>query len=172
MRRRWTRWRNTPLAEAIIAGTAVGAAASGLRPVIVTPAFHQRDRPGQRPLVARHQAFEDTTLPGQINDLATDAKGVLWAATSDGLLGEEGTFNICTFWLVEALTRAGRLSEARLIFERMLGYFAEARERYAELKANPGIVDEILAAGADKLAPVAAETLAECHERMGLAPRR
>ena len=26
--------------------------------------------------------------------------------TSDGLAGKEGTFNICTFWLVEALTRA------------------------------------------------------------------
>ena len=47
--------------------------------------------------------------------------------TRDGLAGEEGTFNICTFWLVEALTRAGRfdrnrLEEARLMFERMLGY--------------------------------------------------
>jgi GH15 family glucan-1,4-alpha-glucosidase len=42
--------------------------------------------------------------------------------SSDGLLGEEGTFNLCTFWLVEALTRAGRLEEARLIFEQMLGY--------------------------------------------------
>ena len=46
---------------------------------------------------------------------------------SDGLEGIEGTFNLCTFWLVEALTRAGRvdktkLDEARLIFERMLGY--------------------------------------------------
>ena len=40
----------------------------------------------------------------------------------DGLEGEEGTFSMCTFWLVEALTRAGRLSEARLIFEKMLGY--------------------------------------------------
>lgn len=45
----------------------------------------------------------------------------------DGLPGHEGTFNICTFWLVEALTRAGRtdrkrLEQARLIFERMLGY--------------------------------------------------
>lgn len=45
----------------------------------------------------------------------------------DGLTGDEGTFNICTFWLVEALTRAGRedkmrLEQARLIFERMLGY--------------------------------------------------
>ncbi|WP_428267599.1 glycoside hydrolase family 15 protein [Haliangium sp.] len=45
----------------------------------------------------------------------------------DGLSGEEGSFNICTFWLVEALTRAGRtehdlLAKARLIFEEMLGY--------------------------------------------------
>ena len=45
----------------------------------------------------------------------------------DGLSGLEGTFNICTFWLVEALTRAGRnnrerLEPARLIFEQMLGY--------------------------------------------------
>ena len=47
--------------------------------------------------------------------------------TGDGLSGEEGTFNMCTFWLVEALTRAGRsdparLEAARLLFERMLGY--------------------------------------------------
>ncbi len=40
----------------------------------------------------------------------------------DGLEGEEGTFNLCSFWLVEALTRAGRVDEARLIFEQMLGY--------------------------------------------------
>lgn len=40
----------------------------------------------------------------------------------DGLAGREGTFSLCTFWLVEALTRAGRVEEARLIFERMLGY--------------------------------------------------
>jgi len=45
----------------------------------------------------------------------------------DGLAGKEGTFNICTFWLVEALTRAGwgdrsRLDDARLMFEKMLSY--------------------------------------------------
>ncbi len=45
----------------------------------------------------------------------------------DGLKGVEGTFNICSFWLVEALTRAGRddskrLDQARLMFEQMLGY--------------------------------------------------
>lgn len=43
-------------------------------------------------------------------------------AAPDGLSGTEGTFTICTFWLVEALTRAGRLDDARFLFERMLGY--------------------------------------------------
>ncbi|GAB5376992.1 MAG: glycoside hydrolase family 15 protein [Acuticoccus sp.] len=56
--------------------------------------------------------------------------------TQDGLDGEEGTFNLCTFWLVNALARAGRydddlLEEARLIFERMLG-FANHVGLYAE----------------------------------------
>jgi GH15 family glucan-1,4-alpha-glucosidase len=67
--------------------------------------------------------------------------------TDDGLDGEEGTFNICTFWLVEALTRAGRvdrarLEEARLLFEQMLGYanhvglFAEETGPYGEALGN------------------------------------
>ena len=47
--------------------------------------------------------------------------------TDDGLVGDEGSFNMCTFWLVEALARAGtldpaRLRDARLMFEEMLGY--------------------------------------------------
>jgi len=40
----------------------------------------------------------------------------------DGLRGAEGTFSACSFWYVEALTRAGRLEEAQLAFERMLTY--------------------------------------------------
>jgi GH15 family glucan-1,4-alpha-glucosidase len=43
-------------------------------------------------------------------------------ASPDGLRGEEGTFSMCSFWYVEALTRAGRLEEARLAFEKMLTY--------------------------------------------------
>ena len=43
-------------------------------------------------------------------------------ASPDGLAGSEGTFSICTFWYVEALARAGRLDDARLIFEKMLTY--------------------------------------------------
>jgi pentatricopeptide repeat protein len=34
----------------------------------------------------------------------------------------EGTFSICTFWLVEALAKAGRTEEARFVFEKMLSY--------------------------------------------------
>ena len=44
------------------------------------------------------------------------------ARTDDGVAGDEGTFSMCTFWLVEALTRAGRLPKARFIFEKMLSY--------------------------------------------------
>jgi GH15 family glucan-1,4-alpha-glucosidase len=41
---------------------------------------------------------------------------------SDGLSGREGTFSMCSFWFVECLSRAGRLDEARLAFEKMLTY--------------------------------------------------
>ena len=40
----------------------------------------------------------------------------------DGLSGQEGTFSLCSFWLVECLTRAGRLDEARLKLEKMFSY--------------------------------------------------
>ena len=55
----------------------------------------------------------------------------------DGLPGREGTFNMCSFWLVEALTRAGRVDEARLIFEQMLGY-ANHLGLYAEEIGHSG----------------------------------
>ena len=43
-------------------------------------------------------------------------------ASPDGLRGHEGSFSMCSFWYVEALTRAGRLADARLAFEKMLTY--------------------------------------------------
>ena len=60
----------------------------------------------------------------------------------DGLPGEEGTFNMCSFWLVEALTRAGladaeKLDQARLLFERVLGY-ANHLGLYAEQTGPQG----------------------------------
>ena len=45
--------------------------------------------------------------------------------SDDGLQGSEGAFSACSFWYAECLARAGRISEARLIFEKMLGYANE-----------------------------------------------
>ncbi|SDZ31454.1 Glucoamylase (glucan-1,4-alpha-glucosidase), GH15 family [Saccharopolyspora shandongensis] len=58
-------------------------------------------------------------------------------ASPDGLPGTEGTFSICSFWYVEALTRAGRLEEARLAFEKMLTY-ANHLGLYAEEIGHTG----------------------------------
>jgi len=41
---------------------------------------------------------------------------------ADGLDGVEGTFNMCSFWYIECLGRAGDLEQARFLFEKMLGY--------------------------------------------------
>jgi GH15 family glucan-1,4-alpha-glucosidase len=40
----------------------------------------------------------------------------------DGLSGDEATFAICSFWLVECLARAGEGERARALFERVLGF--------------------------------------------------
>jgi GH15 family glucan-1,4-alpha-glucosidase len=73
--------------------------------------------------------LDETMLPPQKGGLVSNSLVYRYniEETADGLSGEEGTFNICTFWLVEALTRAGRtdrtrLETARMIFEEMLGY--------------------------------------------------
>ncbi|MFF4525484.1 glycoside hydrolase family 15 protein [Streptomyces bluensis] len=63
-------------------------------------------------------------------------------ASPDGLYGAEGTFSICSFWYVEAMTRAGRIDEARLAFEKMLTYanhlglYAEEISRTGEQQGN------------------------------------
>lgn len=63
-------------------------------------------------------------------------------AAEDGLSGSEGTFNICSFWYVESLSRAGELQKARLAFEKILGYanhlglYAEQLGPYGEHLGN------------------------------------
>ncbi|MHB8598046.1 MAG: glycoside hydrolase family 15 protein [Ktedonobacteraceae bacterium] len=53
----------------------------------------------------------------------TDEYGFVYRyLNNDGLSGSEGSFTICTFWLVDNLAMQGRLSEARSLFERLLTY--------------------------------------------------
>ena len=51
--------------------------------------------------------------------------------TDDGLSGEEGTFTICSFWLVSALVEIGELRRARALCEKLLS-FASPLQLYAE----------------------------------------
>jgi GH15 family glucan-1,4-alpha-glucosidase len=51
--------------------------------------------------------------------------------TDDGLSGREGTFAICTFWLISALVEIGQLERARRLCERMLS-FASPLELFGE----------------------------------------
>jgi alpha,alpha-trehalase len=53
------------------------------------------------------------------------------AETDDGLHGDEGTFTICSFWLVSALVEIGELSRARDLCEKLLSY-ASPLDLYAE----------------------------------------
>jgi GH15 family glucan-1,4-alpha-glucosidase len=51
--------------------------------------------------------------------------------TDDGLSGEEGSFTICSFWLVSALVEIGEVERASKLCERLLAY-ASPLELYAE----------------------------------------
>ena len=55
----------------------------------------------------------DLTRDGLVSRYSTDE-------TDDGLPGDEGQFLACSFWLVGALALAGRIDEARDLFERLL----------------------------------------------------
>ena len=65
-----------------------------------------------------------STLDAIGEELVTDSLVYRYnpTASPDGLPGEEGTFSLCSFCYVEALTDAGRLDEARQAFEKMLTY--------------------------------------------------
>jgi alpha,alpha-trehalase len=51
--------------------------------------------------------------------------------TDDGLAGEEGSFTICSFWLVSALVEIGEVERARALCEKLLSY-ASPLMLYAE----------------------------------------
>jgi alpha,alpha-trehalase len=58
--------------------------------------------------------------------------------TDDGQSGEEGTFLICSFWLVSALSEIGEHRRARHLLERLLSYASPLGLYAEELEASSG----------------------------------
>jgi tryptophanyl-tRNA synthetase len=68
----------------------------------------------------------------------------------------------------ERTARTGCVDTKKLLADRIIRHYAPARERYLELQAHPEQVAGVLEAGADRLRPMAAATLDEVREKMGL----
>jgi len=79
-----------------------------------------------------------STLEAMDRELVSDSLVYRYnpAASPDGLKGDEGTFSLCTFWYVDALARAGRLEEARLVFEKMHTYANHLRLYSEEISST------------------------------------
>jgi GH15 family glucan-1,4-alpha-glucosidase len=67
---------------------------------------------------------DELTVDGMVLRYRTDE-------TDDGLNSEEGTFTICSFWLVSALCEIGELDRGRELCEKLLSY-ASPLQLYAE----------------------------------------
>lgn len=58
--------------------------------------------------------------------------------TDDGLPGREATFGICSFWLVDNLALAGRIDEARELFERLTRYAGDLQLFSEQIEPESG----------------------------------
>ncbi|MGE5135131.1 MAG: glycoside hydrolase family 15 protein [Gemmatimonadota bacterium] len=65
-----------------------------------------------------------STLESMDRELVSDSLVYRYnpSASPDGLIGHEGTFSLCTFFYVDALARAGRLTDAELTLQKMFTY--------------------------------------------------
>jgi alpha,alpha-trehalase len=74
-----------------------------------------------------------------IADRLTDDHGLVYRYRAhDGLEGEEGSFLLCTFWLAEALARAGELDRATAIMQRAVGFATDLGLLAEEVDAGTG----------------------------------
>lgn len=74
---------------------------------------------------------DELTVNGLVLRYRTDS-------TDDGLAGEEGTFSICSFWLVSALVEIGEVERARRLCERLLSFSSPLQLYSEELDAHTG----------------------------------
>ncbi len=117
---------------------------------------------------------EPDVIRKQVMSMVTDTQRILRTDP-----GRPEVCNVCqlqrffgddyeSLWEAERTARTGCVDMKRLIADRIVAHYAPARERYLELQAKPRLVDEILAAGASRLAPLAAGTMSEVRQKMGL----
>ena len=117
---------------------------------------------------------EPDLIRKQVMSMVTDTQRILRSQP-----GRPEVCNVCQLhrhfgpdfeeiWDGERTARTGCVDTKRLLAERIIRHYAPARERFAELMAHPAEIDGILEAGADRLAPMAAATMAEVREKMGL----
>ena len=120
---------------------------------------------------------DEDVIRRQVMSMVTDTQRILRTQP-----GRPEVCNVCQLhrffgddyeyiWDGERTARTGCVDTKKLLAERIIARFAEARERRRELESKPEYVEEVLRAGAERLAPMAAETMREVHERMGLGPR-
>ena len=82
--------------------------------------------PDASTLLVAASGFISSTDPLALETIAAvrralEKDGLVYRYTSsDGLAGEEGAFLLCSFWLVDALTHAGRIDEAEEVLNRVL----------------------------------------------------
>ena len=110
----------------------------------------------------------------QIMSMVTDTKRILRTDP-----GRPEVCNVCQLhksfgddhdeiWEGERTARTGCVDTKKLLAERILAHYAEARERFRELMAEPARIDTILADGAQRVRAIAQGTMDEVRHKMGL----
>ena len=117
---------------------------------------------------------EPEVIRKQIMSMVTDTQRIL---RSDP--GRPEVCNVCQLhrffgddyeqiWEGERTARTGCVDTKKLLAERIINHYAEARETYKQLMSDLPRLRRILDDGAEKARPIAAATMAEVRERMGL----
>ena len=110
----------------------------------------------------------------QVMSMVTDTKRILRTDP-----GRPEICNVCqlqpafgddfeSLWEGERTARTGCVDMKKLLSDRIIEHYAEAREKYADLMDRPERVNEILAAGAERIRPIAEATMDEVRHKMGL----
>jgi GH15 family glucan-1,4-alpha-glucosidase len=79
-----------------------------------------------------------STLDATMSRLLTDNGLVFRYASEDNLPGQEGTFMLCSFWLVKALAISNRIGEAERVFEELLRYIGPLGLMSEEIDLHTG----------------------------------